>query len=408
MFSLVCPTYLVKLADSYKDLVNDRPSWNYYLGLKMLFCFFIHEYDSTASMIRNNSWTMSETHFFDVISGFDGNRFTRRMRASILKKYKGQLDPDKFILAFDDTDNPKYSRKLRGIQQWKSSKGFFFGQKILVLALVNIEDGFALPLDYRINVPKDLQKEGESAIDFAFEIVVEATKSFPGLPVVADSWFDSEDLARKFRAAGIVYVWEFKSNRNVKANCGVHVEWSKPESLFKPLSREQVSLRNTRWIASSPIYLNNKRTQLKAIAAYNRKNSSEAFAFYASNDVTISGARIWFLFRMRWKIECLFYDLKNHLNFGRLSSSNDKVNNLAIVIPFVLLVQLRIKPDSFGLETGLTISTMLETLKHRERERVLNQLINDPCTAKLEKLRIRRSRINKKPVVQASERIMAA
>ena len=407
--SLTCPYYIVKFAKLFNDLVQDGTAQCNFLALKMLIHYFIAQYDSATELIRNNAWTCSETHFLDLIAKFDSNRFMRRMRKSILAKYKGSLDPRKFVLAIDDTDNPKYSKKLSNVQRWRSSKGYFNGNKVLVIALVHCDDGFAIPLDYRINIPKKLQKKtGESAIDFALEIAINANKSFPDIPVVADSWFDSEQLATKLRDQGITYVWELKSNRKAKLNPGRNQLWLGIREIFSALERFQVNIEKNKWISERIIVLKSHRTQIKAIACFNRKNGKDAFAFYATTDRQMPGARVWKIFRDRWKIECLFYDLKNHLNFGQLSTSKDKVNELAIVIPFVLITYFRLNPGMFNFKSNQTISHMLRSLMTENQNLFLEQILSGHYTQKIESLRIRRSRINKKPIVQAVEKKIAA
>ena len=256
----------------------DLRKCSYYLALKMLFEFFFNEYDSVSDLVRKNAWTMSESQFLSIIHRLDGNRFLRRMRNSILSKYKGKLIPQEFVLAIDDTDNPKYSQYLSGVQTWKSSKGFFHGQKILVIALVHTKSKFALPLFYRICLPKNEQEEkgGKSEIDLAFEIATLAAKEFKILPVVADSWFDSSDLAVRMRSLGITYVWELKSNRKVKNSPGRSKKWISLPNIFASIERSLVNSAKNKWISESVIVLKSSRTQVKAVAAYNRKNGKDA------------------------------------------------------------------------------------------------------------------------------------
>jgi hypothetical protein len=75
------------------------------------------------------------------------------MQKSILSHYRGQLSPRDFILALDDTDNPKYA-KISNAGKFRSSKGVYHGQKVMVVVLVDIANGFALPLAYDFVAPK--------------------------------------------------------------------------------------------------------------------------------------------------------------------------------------------------------------------------------------------------------------
>jgi len=116
--NLYCPQYIVILAGLTKDLFRDQAGCAYYLALKMLFEYFMGQCDSVSDLLRKNTWTMSESHFLNLILRLDGNRLMRRMRKSILGRYKGVLDPSNFVLAIDDTDNPKYSKSLSNVQIW--------------------------------------------------------------------------------------------------------------------------------------------------------------------------------------------------------------------------------------------------------------------------------------------------
>jgi hypothetical protein len=410
MINLHCPSYICKFADLTKDLVNDLVGCSYYLSLKMLFEFFVGEYESVSELIRLNAWTLSESQFLNLILGFDGNRFLKRMRASILRRYKGQLNFEDFVLALDDTDNPKYSKYLFGVQSWRCSKGSYYGQKILVIALVDVKKKFAIPLDFRVCCPKKDQGKDDkkSGIDLAFELAVNASKDFGFLPVVADSWFDSSDLAVKIRHSGMTYVWEIKSNRKAKKGPGRHKSWKSLSYLFSGIERQQVNSEKNKWISERLIVLKSKRTQIKSVAAFNRKNGKDAFAYYASTDRCMPGAKVWEIFRGRWNIECLFHDLKSHLNFGRLSVSDDKANELAFVIPFVIITYCRLNPGAFGLQQNMTVKGMIKTLKTEQEFLTLDRMKNAKFHTLLEKIKIRKHNINKKPVIRGTEGNRAA
>ena len=294
MMNLHSPKHIRKFADLTKDLCKDGSSSLQYLALKMLFEFFFNQYDSVSDLIRQNAWTMSESHFFRTILGFEGSRFLRRMRRSILKKYKGQLNPKDFILALDDTDNPRYSKYLSHVQSWRSSKGMYYGQKVLVLALVNVNDGFCIPVDFKFCVPKKEQKKDgkDNALELAFEMIMKASSSFKGIYVVADSWFDCSNLAKKLDKRKIVFIWELKSTRKAKIQNDLFEKYFFLKELFCSLVRICVNSSKNKWISESVIRLNSNKIIVKAIAAYNRKNGKDPFAFYASTDKSMPGERV--------------------------------------------------------------------------------------------------------------------
>lgn len=408
MISVFAPVYICVFADMFFDLYRNQAHSPTYNAMKMLFIYFMHEYESVSDMIRKNAWTQSESYFLFQISNMDGNRIMKRMRASILRRYKGSLNPDNLCLAIDDTDNPCYSKFLPGIQTWKSSKGYFHGQKVMVCALVDRTCEFALPLFFQFCTPKS-SKDYKSGIERAFDLGMKAVNlGFIGLPVVADSWFDSEQLASKFKDEGVIFIWELKGSRNAKRSVDKNGQWKKLNEIFDNLARSIVGKKdNQKLISTRQLLLKAHRTKIKAVACYNEKRDKKAFAYYASTELTLSGARIWSLFRARWSIECLFRDLKSHLNLGKISTKYENVNELAFVIPFVILVYMRLKPGSFGLLPGQTVSTMIEKLKFRHEKETLKGLVSGAYKKSLEVIINRRKSINKKPTNKGPEALVA-
>lgn len=400
--SLIIPPYARILAGRFKGLCVGLVPGAYFVGLQMLFTFFIGEYDSVADMLRRTSWTLSESHFLSMIDHFPANRFMRRLRRSVLSHYKGHFDPKNFVFAIDDTDNPKYAN-LASVSNWRGSKGKYYGQKVLVLALVDESANFAIPLGFKFCLPKN-NANHVKAPKLAAELLAEVLDfGFPKLPVVADSWFDSAELAEDIQQLGCQFVWETKSNRNVRTNPGPHVRWSKLQVIFCGIARSKVPNREDsqteKWVAHKRILIAGRRSYLNAIAVYNRKNGREAFAFYASTDLAMSGARIWQISRSRWAIECLFRDLKQSLSFGRFPSGKENAVNLAVVIPFIVITLLRLDAQTFGLDEKQTIGNMLRTLRQRETHRNLDLIVKNSQHPAIRKLRNRMAQITGKPCV---------
>jgi hypothetical protein len=71
----------------------------------------------------------------------------KRNRGRILKKLHERGHGD-FCFAVDDTANPKYGSSVFGSAKFHSSGGPFFGQKVLVLVIVDLKTRQALPISY--------------------------------------------------------------------------------------------------------------------------------------------------------------------------------------------------------------------------------------------------------------------
>jgi hypothetical protein len=336
-----------------------------------------------------------------MLEKLPANRFLRRLQRSILSHYRGRLDVANFIYAVDDTDNPKYAN-LSSVSHWSGSKGKYFGQKILVLALVDERQKFALPLAFKYCQPKKVDgqvKAPKLAIELMKEILA---AGFPCLPLATDSWFDSKEFAADCEEMGIRLVWELKSNRKARANPSPHVSNTDLQSLFRDMKRkilrsEKKSKR--KWYAQLRILISGRRSYLNSIAVYNRRNGREAFAFYATTDLQMSGARIWRVSRARWAIECLFRDLKQNLNFGRFQSGKQNAVDLAVIMPFLIVTMLRLSPKSLSLPPDQTIGCMLHVLRNRALDRSLDLILSNPTNPRLANLRFRRAQHGRKPRV---------
>jgi len=409
-----------KLSDCFKDTVFGRMAA--FNNLCAFFTLYLLEQLSMSSLVRTCPWTFSVSDLSRAIDGFDANRFMRRHRSSVLRRYENgeMLNSTDFCYAIDDTDNPKYGKGVYRVGKWKGSKGHYVGQKILVVVMVDIVRGFAIPLHYAF-----VGKKGEpgylSGIDLGvklFEEIINA--NFPLLPVAADSWFDSVDFMKGLRKIGLHYCGEIKGNRRVKDNPGPNVAWVKLPQLFSGKTRKRLRTRldsekvrrrkkKGKCGAVARIMIKDFGNMLSAIAVYNTRRSKDAFAYYVSTDLSITGARLWEISRARWKIECMFRDLKQNLSFGRLPCQGKEAADLAVCMPFVLYTSLRLEPSEYwGLKQKGSVSEMLRKIREQELNKSINLIAYNPSHAKVLRLKARRQMLTHKPVNKAAGKFCVA
>ncbi|MBF0312129.1 MAG: transposase [Oligoflexia bacterium] len=347
---------------------------------------------------------------------FKGNRFMKRLRASVLRKYKGELDPENFCLAIDDTDNVKSGKNIFRTGKWKSSKGICFGQKVIIIALVDIRNGFAIPLGYRFATKKN-EADYLSDLDLAADLVLEAREhGIPTtLPVVADSWFSAAEFIKKINDHVFEIVVELRSNRNAHSN--KKELWDTIGNFFIHLKRYSVVARlnpnnkkyltKRKWFSSISLYIKKLPTLLNVIAVYNGKNSTTPFAFYATTNLSMSGAELWKYSRARWKIECMFRDLKQNLSWGKLECRGEEGSDLTVCIPFIIYTYLLL---DFRGECELlcrdSIGLMVKKIRHENMNKTINFFLEDKNvnTKKLLKLKARSKCMVSKPVDTIAEK----
>ena len=94
------------------------------------------------------------------------------------------------------------------------------------------------------------------------------------------------------------------------------------------------------------------------LAVFNRRNGVKAFAYWATTDLSMNAEQIWEHSRSRWKIECMFRDLKQHLSFGRLPCASEESADLSIYLPLIIYTSLRLDHTNWGCEADQSIGKM--------------------------------------------------
>jgi hypothetical protein len=417
MLNCTVPKGIRRLADATKDLFAGR--LGSYCNLCAIFALFLFNYKTMSALARGCPWSHSVSDLSRAVKDFNGNRFMRRMRSSILRKYGGKsLDAKDFCFAVDDTDNPKYGKGIYRQGKWRGSKGKYQGQKVLVIVLVDIKRRFAIPLSFAFVAKKD-DPEYKSGLDLALELFEGILESkFPKLNVTADSWFDSTEFISGLKKLGLTYIGEIKGNRLVKGNPGKNVCWLHLPKFFIGRVRSRLRCRlESKAIKSGTkrakcgseaiLYIKKLGQPLKCLAVYNKMNSKNAFAYYVSTDLSMSGAQLWEFSRARWKIECLFYDVKQNLSFGRLPCAGKEGADLAVCMPFMIYTSLRLDPPStWGLDKAESIGTMVKKIREVELGKSIDLIARSPGHGMVSRLAARRrlQNVSKKPVNRLAER----
>ena len=416
MLSFSVASAIRTIADRYKSLFKDSPTS--YRSLCALLSLSLYNCKGLSELARFAPWSPSVSELSRAVDGWNANRFMRRLRASVLRRWRERLNTADFCYAVDDTANPKFGKGIYARAPWHSSGGAYVGQKILVIALIERRSGVAIPIHYAFGIKKT-EANYRSMPDLAIECLAECLAcGFPPLPVTCDSWFDSSDFMKDLEKIGLSYDGEIKSTRNLRVTPGLRAKIQKLATFFQAQPRQAVlakpygqrrSIRKKRgpkkkkYIAETVAMINGITHPMKVIAVYNHRNDKEAFAYYVSTNRTMSGAELWALARSRWAIEVLFRDMKQNLAFGHLPCTGKEAADLAVCVPFALIVSLRLdKPVIWGLSEGDedSIGTKLAKIKQAGLDKAINVLIFNPRHAIVERLRARRqtSRLNRKPV----------
>ena len=383
-----------------------------------LLVFFLLDCSNLSTFVRCCPWSPSVSSLSRMAENFKPNRFMRRNQRRILKKLhkRGQ---ENFCFALDDTANPKYGSKVFGSAPFHSSSGSYFGQKILVLVVVDMKLHQAYPVSYVFLTGKN-DPDHVPANQRALELLKEALKfGFPQMPVTSDSWFDSKDFIQAVHKMGCEYAGELKSNRQARVNTSPTCtrksikKWFAEEKNLRLKQSRYQRHRNKRGKAycQKTLFINGLGLPLQVIAVYNRINGTSPFAIYASTNPSTTGSRLWNLSRARWAIEVLFRDLKQSLGFGRLTAGGEGGAHLSVCLPMILLTSIRLDKCDFWVSdkksSNDSLGTVVKKVREASLEKTIESIIHLPGSQKLALLLARRKNPTKKPTNGCGDKIAA-
>ena len=404
MLAFFLPKPIREIYFNYKDLFEECAiPYCYACSFLLMHCLGITTF---CELVRTLPWSGSVSSLCKYAGQFNSNRFMRRNSKRVLDKIS-HSGHGEFAFVIDDTANPKYGNYFSCFN-FGSSSGKYFGQKILVLAIVDLRSHKCYPLQYAfLSGKKD--ESHVPAPQVAINLLHEVLEfGYPPFPVVTDSWFDSKEFIQAVYDLGCDYAGELKSNRNAKSNPGPYNPIQKLKQWFK--GNERMRLPQSKYqkrkekrgkaYSENILYINGLGLPLKVIAVYRRINGSSPFAYYATTDLSMTGAQLWRMSRARWSIEVMFRDLKQSLSFGRLTAGGEGGAHLSVCLPFILYSSIQTDPVKVWEKKNIkeSVGTTIKKLREQSLSKTLDHIINQPNGEKIKILKARRSNPNRKPV----------
>jgi hypothetical protein len=377
--------------------------------------YFLLGAEGLCDLVRKCPWSPSVSSLSRAAGKFEPNRFMRRNQSRILKKLTERGHGD-FCFAVDDTANPKYGPSVFGSAPFHSSSGPYFGQKILVLVIVDLKTRQALPISYAFLTGKK-DPNHIPGHHRAVDLIKGAIHTgFPPLPVACDSWFDSKEFIQSIKDLGCIFAGELKATRLARTNSNPGSPRQKLKLWFEKLTRVRLSQsrfqkrheKRGKAFSLKTLFIKDLNLPLTVIAVYNRINGITPFAFYATTDLSMTGARLWKYSRARWAIEVLFRELKQSLAFGQLTAGGNGGAHMAVCIPLILLTSIRLDArEVWGSESKESLGTTVKRHRELALSKTIDAIVCNPHAPRVQRLRARRKNPNQKPTNLCGEKISA-
>jgi len=193
----------------------------------------------------------------------------------------------------------------------------------------------------KTNPAKTHEKGWEVAIKLLQETLA---MGFPKLLVVADSWFAGEEFFAALKELDFKFVIELKSNRTVVGH-GRRSLKMRVDEFFKTLFRHKIFYHGKKkWAASAILMFKDGKHRMRVVAVANRKGlAEEAFAFYATYELTWDAAKLWAASRDRWAIEVQFRELKQLFTLGEVAVRSQNAVETSISVAAIALTMIRLE-----------------------------------------------------------------
>jgi hypothetical protein len=295
----------------------------------------------------------------------------RRLQYAVAKKFQELVNPQKEIAensAFivDDTIDERVGYKIENItsvyDHVAGKKGCKYGFKNLVLGFF---DGKSIsPLDFSIHTEKALPKKKkkeqfkkdciknsngfkrreESKIDKitgAISLIKRAVKNgFMAKYVLVDSWFTSLDFIKEIRGIKDGAMHVVAGIRNDARKYSYKGESLNGKQLIQKLSSEGKQKRCRKWnvryfevvvhyegIGDVKLYI--------CRFPYQKK-----WRIFISTDIKLDFVNMMEVYSIRWTVEVMFRELKQHLQLGRCQSRDFDAQIASVTISMILYMFL--------------------------------------------------------------------
>ena len=281
-------------------------------------------------------------------------------RIKMLQGNRTTKTSKKGVLVLDDSGCKKWGLKTEGAQiQHYGTEGIQTRCNVVV-ASAFVDTRKRYPINFRPYVPENDTffdnhfTAFKSKIDLAKELVEDAiSKNLSFSDIVFDSWYLSNSFIDFLQSKHLTFISEVPVDRLIS----FRGKWIRAGELVK-----LIPMHKFKHLVTVPNANNEKRSfytycfksKLKgvngnflfvvSIGSWNNSDPKNVHVF-ASNHLSLSPHKLLQNYALRWGIECIFRDLKDHLNFDHyqvrsIHAINRHWHLVALAYSFLLICSL--------------------------------------------------------------------
>lgn len=251
-------------------------------------------------------------------------------RLSILDHNPATKSSKNGILSIDDTGCKKWGQHFQSVAiQHYPTEDIITNCNIVVFSAY-CDTKKSYPINLKPYIPKNdplissYETSFKSKIELATELVEDTiSKGISFSYVVFDNWYFSNDFVTDLNNKKIHWISEAEISRLIS----YRGKWTRADNLVKVIPctkfNRKVTLTNSKGKKRSFLVygfktkihdLEGEYFVVVAICKWDPKNPKKVHVF-VTNHLTLSPENVVEYYNLRWKIECIFRDLKDHLAF---------------------------------------------------------------------------------------------
>lgn len=329
--------------------------------LKSVHALYRSEFEKTTEMKKDTIYRLKNNERMPW----------RRLLYLIAKKFKELVNPEKEVaensaFIIDDTIDERVGYKIENIttvyDHVAGKKGSKYGFKNLVLGFF---DGKSItPLDFSIHTEKALPRKKQKKqflkeciknsngykrrneskkdkITGAIALIKRAVKNgFLPKYVLVDSWFTSLDFIRDIREIKDGAMHLVAGIRNDFRKYSYNGELLNGKQLLKKLHAEGKQKRCRRWnVRYYEVIVHYK--DIGDVKLYIcRFPYQKKWRMFISTDTSLKFVKMMEIYSIRWTIEVMFRELKQHLQLGKCQSRDFDAQIASVTVSMILYVFL--------------------------------------------------------------------